>query len=79
MNETTFQDGRMVAQVIDNGDGTGIHTVYGPDGEIESVEELTGLPISEPPEPDPVEALQAQLAAQQATIDALLEALGGGQ
>lgn len=28
---------------------------------------------------DPVEELQAQLAAQQATIDALLEALGGGQ
>ena len=30
-----------------------------------------------PPEPDPVEALQAQVQAQQATIEALLDALGG--
>lgn len=29
------------------------------------------------PEPDPIEALQAQLAERQATIDALLAALGG--
>ena len=33
----------------------------------------------EPPPPDPVDELRAQVEAQQATIDALLEALGGGQ
>lgn len=35
-------------------------------------------PDPEVPEPDPVEALQAQVQAQQETIDALLAALGGG-
>jgi hypothetical protein len=47
------------------------------DGNVTSVEQLTGLPIPESPEPDPVEALQAQVQAQQETIDALLAALGG--
>ncbi len=68
---------RLESEVVDNGDGTGTRTVYDADGNVTSVEQLTGLPIPEPPEPDPVEALQAQVQAQQETIDALLAALGG--
>ena len=77
MNETTFQNGILVAKTVDNGDGTGTRTTYLSDGTVDTVEQLTGLPIPEPPEPDPVEALQAQVQAQQETIDALLAALGG--
>lgn len=65
--------------LVDAGDGTGTCTVYDADGTVTEVETLTGLPIPDPPEPDPIAALQDQVAAQQATIDALLEALGGGQ
>ena len=68
---------QVVEQVVDNGDGTGTRTTFHPDGTVDTVEQLTGLPIPEPPEPDPVEALQAQVQAQQATIEALLDALGG--
>ena len=78
MNETIFQDGRMVAQTVDNGDGTGTRTTFHADGTVDTVEQLTGLPIPPPPEPDPLTDLQAQLAAQQALIDELLAALGGG-
>ena len=70
-------NGNIVAQTVDHGDGTGTRTTFDADGNVTSVEQLTGLPIPEPPEPDPVEALQAQVQAQQATIDALLDALGG--
>lgn len=70
-------NGNIVEQVVDNGDGTGTRTVYHPDGTVDTVEQLTGLPIPVEPEPDPVEALQAQVQAQQETIDALLAALGG--
>ena len=77
-NSTTFDaDGILVEQTVDNLDGTGTRTTFDADGNVTSVEQLTGLPIPEPPEPDPVEALQAQVQAQQATIDALLDALGG--
>jgi len=77
MAESTFQDGRLVAQTVDNGDGTGTRTTYLPDGTVDTVEQLTGLPIPPPPEPDPMADMQAQLAAQQALIDELLTALGG--
>ena len=70
-------NGNVIEQTVDNGDGTGTRTTFHPDGTVDTVEQLTGLPIPEPPEPDPVEALQAQVQAQQATIDALLDALGG--
>ena len=70
-------NGNVVEQTVDNGDGTGTRTVYDGKGNVTSVEQLTGLPIPVPPEPDPVEVLQAQVQAQQATIDALLNALGG--
>lgn len=75
---TSSYDGLTLEwRIVDNGDGTGTRTVFDADGNVTSVEQLTGLPIPEPPEPDPVEALQAQVQAQQATIDALLDALGG--
>ena len=75
--ETVITDGRIVEQTVDNGDGTGTRTVYDDKGNVTSTEQLTGLPIPVEPEPDPVEVLQAQVQAQQATIDALLDALGG--
>jgi len=78
MKETIFSDGVMVAQTIDHGDGTGTRTTYDADGTVDTVEQLTGLPIPPPPEPDPLVDLQDQLAAQQALIDELLAALGGG-
>ena len=71
-------NGNVIEQVVDNGDGTGTRTTFTPEGEVESVEELSGLPIPPEPEPDPVADMQAQLAAQQALIDELLAALGGG-
>jgi hypothetical protein len=77
MNESTFADGRLVEQIIDNGDGTGTRTTYDADGTVDTVEQLTGLPIPEPDPPDPIADLHATVAAQQATIDALLDALGG--
>lgn len=70
MNETIFVNGAIVEQTVDNGDGTGTRTRYHVDGTVDTVEQLTGLPIPEPPPPDPI-------AEMQATIDALLDALGG--
>ena len=67
----------LLSTTIDNGDGTGTRTTYLPDGTVDTVEQLTGLPIPPPPEPDPLVDLQDQLAAQQALIDELLDALGG--
>ena len=79
MNAVTVHDGNgnIVEQTVDNGDGTGTRTTFHPDGTVDTVEQLTGLPIPPEPEPDPVADMQAQLAAQQALIDALLDALGG--
>ena len=57
--------------------GTGTRTTFHPDGTVDTVEQLTGLPIPPPPEPDPLVDLQDQLAAQQALIDALLDAQAG--
>jgi hypothetical protein len=70
-SSTTFTDGRLVEQIIDNGDGTGTRTTFLPDGTVDTVEQLTGLPIPPPPEPDPLVDLQDQLAAQQALLDEL--------
>ena len=77
-DEMVFANGVLIEQTVDNGDGTGTRTTYDADGNVTSVEQLTGLPIPPPPEPDPLTDLQAQLAAQQALIDELLAALGGG-
>ncbi len=63
-------NGNVIEQTVDNGDGTGTRTRYHADGTVDTVEQLTGLPIPEPEPPDP-------MAEMQATIDALLDALGG--
>ena len=50
MNTTIFQDGKIIEQTLDNGDGTGTHTVFHDDG-TETATQLTDLPIIEvPPE-----------------------------
>jgi len=50
-------------QTVDNGDGTGTHTTYDADGNVTSVEQLTGLPIPVPPEPTAEERLATLVAA----------------
>ena len=76
---TSSYDGLTLEwRIVDNGDGTGTRTTVLPDGTVDTVEQLTGLPIPPPPEPDPLVDLQDQLAAQQALLDELLAALGGG-
>ena len=71
-------------EVVDNGDGTTTHRVWDRDGVL-VYDETYQTPIPPPPEPDPMADMQAQLAAQQdqlaaqqALIDQLLAALGGG-
>ena len=77
-NDIFAPDGStLIEQTIDHGDGTGTRTTYHADGTVDTVEQLTGLPIPEPDPPDPLADLHATVAAQQATIDALLDALGG--
>jgi len=58
MNEITYgpggfdpshPNGNIIEQVVDNGDGTGTRTLYGPDGQVTGTEALTGLPIPDPP------------------------------
>lgn len=56
-------NGNIVEEVVDNGDGTGIRTTYTPEGEVDTVEQLTGLPIPVPPEPTAEERLATLLAA----------------
>ena len=42
-------------QTVDNGDGTGTRTTYDADGNVTSVEQLTGLPVVVVPLPtDPL-------------------------
>ena len=62
MNTDTFQDGRLIEQTVDNGDGTGTRTTFHPDGTVDTVEQLTGLPIPEPEPVDPLAILLARLA-----------------
>lgn len=37
--------GRVVERLTDHGDGTGTRTIYGPDGQVVSTEQVTGLPV----------------------------------
>lgn len=64
MNSTTYgvggfdpehPNGNVVERTVDNGDGTGTRTTYHPDGTVDTVEQLTGLPYE--PRPLPVDAL----------------------
>ena len=85
IDEIYDEHGLLIETFVDNGDGTGVRTTFDAAGNATSVEQLTGLPIPPPPEPDPMADMQAQLAAQQdqlaaqqTLIDELLAALGGG-
>ena len=49
VNEAFDADGALIERVVDNGDGTGTRTTYLPDGTVDTVEQLTGLPV--PPLP----------------------------
>ena len=52
---TSSYDGLTLEwRIVDNGDGTGTRTTFHPDGAVDTVEQLTGLPIPPPPEPDPM-------------------------
>jgi YD repeat-containing protein len=50
-------------QTVDHGDGTGTRTTYDADGNVTSVEQLTGLPIPVAPEPTAEERLATLIAA----------------
>ena len=51
MSEIGFHDGRITEQTIDHGDGTGTRTTYDEAGKpVETVEQLTGLPVEPPGE-----------------------------
>ena len=48
-------NGNVVEQTVDNGDGTGTRTTYDADGTVDTVEQLTGLPVVVVPLPtDPL-------------------------
>ena len=65
MNTTSFDtNGRIVEQTLDNGDGTGTHTVFHDDG-TETVTQLTDLPIIEVP-PETAADKLTKLAPEQA-------------
>ena len=78
MVTSEYFNGVLVAEIIDHGDGTGTRTTYSPDGTVDTVEHLTGLPIPdpEPPVDDPLAAVTALLA--QVTPDQLARVLALG-
>ena len=55
-------NGDLTERTVDNGDGTGTRTTFDVDGNVTSVEQLSGLPIPQPPEPSPEEKLAAVTA-----------------
>ena len=69
-----FRNGILIERTVDNGDGTGVRTTFDQNGNVTSTEQLSGLPIPQPPEPSDAE----KIASLQATVDALLDALTGG-
>lgn len=77
-------EGNVVERIVDNGDGTGTRTTYTPEGEVESVEELSGLPIPTEPTLDPYVVYAEALAVartmeeMRAAATAFLDATGGG-
>ena len=72
MNESIFSNGRLIEQTVDNGDGTGTRTIYDPDGTVNTIEQLTGLPIVDI---DTSHASDDPLAAEVARLSSLLEAV----
>jgi hypothetical protein len=67
--DPSHPNGNIVEQVVDHGDGTGTRTLYGPDGQVTGTEQVTGLPVSELPSPDPL-ALLAEIGTDLAAIPA---------
>jgi hypothetical protein len=66
-----FGPGGVLAwEVLDRLDGTGTRTTYAADGTVASTEELSGLPIPDPPEPTAEERI--------AQLEAIIAALLGG-
>ncbi len=59
-------------RVVDNGDGTGVRTVYDSKGEVTSTEQVDGLPIVDI---DTEHASDDPLAAEVARLSSLLEAV----
>ena len=59
-------------QTVDHGDGTGTRTIYDPDGTVNTIEQLTGLPIVDI---DTSHASDDPLAAEVARLSSLLEAV----
>ena len=57
------ENGRLIELTVDNGDGTGTRTTYTPEGEVDTVEQLSGLPIPVAPEPTAEERLATLIAA----------------
>lgn len=57
-----FDDGRLIEQTVDHGDGTGTRTTYTTDGTVAATEQLTGLPIPEPLAPTTEEQVTAVIA-----------------
>jgi hypothetical protein len=74
-NDTLSEDGWLAEREIDNEDGTGTRTTFHPDGTVDTVEQLTGLPI--PPPPEPAADLAVQVETLTAQVDALLTAQAG--
>lgn len=54
MNSETYDNDVLVESVVDNGDGTGVRTVFDFEGTQIAVEQLTGLPVGldEPNSPE---------------------------
>jgi len=71
MPAITEQDGhgRILSTTTDNGDGTATRTLYDTDGQVTGTEQVTGLPVPDPPVVDPA-AVLAAVGASLAAIPA---------
>lgn len=78
-NETVFSYGVLVEQTIDHGDGTGTHTTFHPDGTVDTVTQLSGLPIPPPPELSPEERIAELEAALAAVSDDQAERMAAAE
>lgn len=67
-----YQDGRVIEQTIDHGDGTGTRVTFDAQGQPVETTPVTGLPIEPPAEKNRrtiEQRLTDDLAAMQAIID----------
>lgn len=65
MSETSerWKDDKLIERIIDNLDGTGTRTTYDAEGNVTSTENLTDLPIPEPPAQTTEERIAAYATA----------------